>query len=97
VSVPMAVPLQRAQQTFFTFMILLATAFLITMILLNILLHRAVITPVLNMAKVANEVSLGNIAAPEYIHNGTDEIASLSASFNRMRRSLEDTLKRQKD
>lgn len=94
VSVPMAVPLQQAQHTLLTFIIALAAVFLLTMILLNILLRRAVISPVLTIAKIANEVSFGNMAAPEYTKSGTGEIASLSASFNRMRRSLENALRR---
>jgi protein-histidine pros-kinase len=93
VSVPMAVPLQRSNDSFLTFMASLAVVFLITMILLNILLHRVVITPVLKMEKTANEVSLGNMDAPEYSRSGKDEIASLSASFNRMRRSLENAMR----
>jgi len=93
VSVPMTVPIQRANNIFLTFMISLAVVFLITMILLNILLHRVVITPVLRMEKTANEVSLGNMDAPEYTRSGKDEIASLSVSFNRMRRSLENAMR----
>ncbi|MFO1434491.1 MAG: DUF3365 domain-containing protein [Candidatus Competibacteraceae bacterium] len=93
VSVPMSVPIQRADTIFWTFMTSLAVVFLITMILLNILLHRVVIMPVLKIAKTANEVSLGNMDVPEYTKDGKDEIASLSAAFNRMRRSLENAMK----
>lgn len=93
VSVPMTLPLQRAEAIFMTFMASLTVVFLVIMILLNILLHRVVIFPVLKIAKTANEVSLGNMEAPEYVKTGKDEIASLSASFNRMRRSLENAMK----
>lgn len=93
VSVPMALPLQRAESIFLIFMLSLTVVFLVIMILLNILLHRVVISPVLKIAKTANEVSLGNMDVPEYVKTGKDEIASLSASFNRMRRSLESAMK----
>jgi HAMP domain-containing protein len=93
ISVPMVVPIERAQKTFFTFIGLLAAVFLVIMILLNILLHVLVIKPVLNMAKIANEVSLGNMDVPDYTKPGKDEIASMSVSFNRMRRSLENAMK----
>jgi HAMP domain-containing protein len=93
VSVPMTVPLERAWKTFLTFIGLLEVVFFLIMILLNILLHIVIIKPVLKMSKIANEVSLGNMDIPEYTKPGKDEIASLSASFNRMRRSLENALK----
>ena len=45
------------------------------------------------IAATANEVSLGNMDAPEVAVRGNDEIASLAESFNRMRRSLANALK----
>ena len=38
---------------------------------------------------IQEQVSLGETAVPEYEYKNTDEIGSLSKSFNRMRRSLE--------
>jgi protein-histidine pros-kinase len=93
VTVPMSVPLERAQQTFLTFMILLSAVFLLLLVLLNIMLHFVVIRPVVRIAEVANEVSMGKPDAPEYVRQGSDEIASLSQSFNRMRLSLESAMK----
>lgn len=93
VSVPMSVPLERAQQTFLTVILGLTTVFLIMMLLLNIMLNTIIIRPVRRIAASANEVSLGNMDAPEVVLKGKDEIASLAASFNRMRRSLANALK----
>lgn len=93
VSVPMSLPLQRAKATFKTFMISISIVFLVIILILNILLHAIVIKPVLNMSRVAEEVSMGNFDAAEYAQNGKDEIASLGASFNRMRRSLVNAMK----
>ncbi|MCB1781847.1 MAG: DUF3365 domain-containing protein, partial [Candidatus Competibacteraceae bacterium] len=93
VTVPMSVPLERAQQTFITFMILLGGVFLLLLVLLNIMLHFVVIQPVKRMSMIASEVSLGKPDVPEYVKTGSDEIASLSQSFNRMRLSLESALK----
>jgi protein-histidine pros-kinase len=93
VSVPMRVPFERAQQTFLTVMAGLVAVFVVMLILLNILLHTVIIRPVRRIADGANEVSLGNMDAPEVIVRGKDEIASLAASFNRMRRSLANALK----
>ena len=93
VTVPMSVPLARAQQTFTTFMILLGGVFLLLLVLLNILLHFVVIRPVVRIAGIANEVSMGKPDVPEYVRQGKDEISSLSQSFNRMRLSLENAMK----
>jgi HAMP domain-containing protein len=93
VTVPMSLPLERAQQTFTTFLILLSGVFVLLLVLLNILLHFVVIRPVTRMAGIANEVSMGKPDVPEYVKPGSDEIASLSQSFNRMRLSLENAMK----
>ena len=93
VTVPMSLPLERAQKTFTTFLILLGGVFALLLVLLNVLLHFVVIRPVTRMADIANEVSLGKPDVPEYVKPGSDEIASLSQSFNRMRLSLENAMK----
>ena len=93
VTVPMSLPLERARQTFTTFLILLGGVFALLLVLLNILLHFVVIQPVTRMADIANEVSLGKPDVPEYVKPGSDEIASLSQSFSRMRLSLENAMK----
>jgi protein-histidine pros-kinase len=93
VSVPMRVPLERAEQTFITVMAGLVAVFVVMMLLLNVLLHTVIIRPVSRIAAGANEVSMGNMDAPEVTVRGRDEIASLAASFNRMRRSLANALK----
>jgi protein-histidine pros-kinase len=92
VSVPMTVALQRANQTFLVFLGVLVAAFVLVIILMNVLLQFMVIRPVVRMAGIAEAVSLGRLDAEEYEKKGKDEIASLSASFNRMRRSLETAL-----
>jgi protein-histidine pros-kinase len=93
VTVPMSLPLERARQTFTTFLILLSGVFVLLLVLLNVLLHFVVIRPVTRMAGIANEVSMGKPDVPEYVKPGSDEIASLSQSFNRMRLSLENAMK----
>ncbi len=93
VTVPMAVPLARAQKTFTTFLLLLGGVFALLLVLLNVLLHFVVIQPVTRIASLANEVSLGKSDVPEYVKPGSDEISSLSQSFNRMRLSLENAMK----
>ena len=89
VSVPMAVPLQKAREAFETFMISLVAVFVVIIIIINIMLRYIVIGPVTEMSEIADQVSKGNMNAAEFSERGKDEIGVLAASFNRMRRSLE--------
>ena len=52
------------------------------------MIRRMVLKPVMIMTHMAEEVSKGNIAGNELEVSGKDEIADLSRSFNRMRRSV---------
>lgn len=89
VSIPLSVAIDRAHRTFLIFLGVLVAVFGIAIVLLNLLLQFMVVRPVVRIARIAGEVSLGNFAAEEYERKGKDEIASLTTSFNRMRRSLE--------
>ena len=92
VSVPMALPMAQAQRMFLLFMGILLAIFVLIAAILNILLHYMVIRPVVTVSRIANAVSLGETDVEEYQKKGNDEIAILSASFNRMRRSLDSAM-----
>ena len=93
VSIPLAVPLDRAYQALFWLMIALAVTFLVIIIVVDLLLRFVVVTPVVEISKMANSVSMGKLDTPEYIRETNDEIGTLSMSFNRMRRSLQNAMK----
>ncbi len=93
VSVPMSVALQRADAAFKYYLGGLAAVFVVIFVLLNLLLHFVIVKPIRTMSAIASEISLGNMGAPEFEVRGRDEIASLSESFNRMRRSLANAMK----
>jgi HAMP domain-containing protein len=93
VSVPMAVPLERARQTFVVFMTELTIVFAVMIVVLNLMLHYIIIRPVRRISAGALEVSMGKLDAPEVVVAGKDEISSLAVSFNRMHRSLANALK----
>jgi HAMP domain-containing protein len=88
VSVPMQVALARGNQELLVHVGGLAAIFAVTLLLLNLLLHFVIIRPIRRISALAMEVSTGRTDAPEFTERGHDEIASLAASFNRMRRSL---------
>jgi protein-histidine pros-kinase len=93
VSVPMAVPIQRANHVFRTFMLSLTGIFLVTFVLLNGMLHFMVIRPVTKLASVADKVSLGNFEAGEFKGRSSDEIGVLTDALGRMKTSLVQAMK----
>jgi HAMP domain-containing protein len=93
VSIPLAVPLDRAHRTFLLFVAALVGTFIVVIIIVYLLLSFIVVKPVQQISNMATEVSLGKLNAPELTTRSRDEIGSLAASFNRMRRSLQESLK----
>jgi len=88
VSVPLSVSVDNANRMFVTFMGTLTGVFVILFVLLNVMLTALIIKRVSAMATIADEISKGNLEIGEFNEKGTDEVAQLSASFNRMRRSI---------
>lgn len=93
VSVPMSVPLARADRAFTVVMALLAGVFVAIGAALNLMLWQLVIRPVSHLSKLADRVSLGELDAPEFKARSRDEIGVLSESFARMRKSLVHAMK----
>jgi protein-histidine pros-kinase len=92
VSIPLAVPLARAYQALLWFMLALAGTFVVTIVIVDLLLRALVGKPVAEISEVADKVSMGQMDTPEYVRDSKDEIGSLSVSFNRMRRSLQNAM-----
>ena len=93
VSVPLSVPVEKANQAFMTFMASLVAIFAALFAMINLMLRRIILRPVNTMAEIADEISKGKLDVPEFDTSGKDEIAALSRSFNRMRVSLEKAMK----
>jgi methyl-accepting chemotaxis protein len=89
VSVPMEVPLLKAERAFTTFMASLAAVFVAVFLVLNIMLSWLIVRPIRKMSESADKISTGDFGEPEFKEKGGDEVAVLGSSFNRMRRSLE--------
>jgi protein-histidine pros-kinase len=92
VTVPMSVPLAAAQRAFWTFITSLGTILVVAAIVLNIMLARLILQPVIGLAEAAEKISTGDFSKPEFKSTGRDEIALLGESFNRMRRSLQQAI-----
>jgi HAMP domain-containing protein len=93
VSVPMAVPIARADKTFTAFMGSLALVFVAIFVLLNVMLYTMVIRRVTTLAGIADQVSLGNMEAGEFKSTSRDEIGTLTEAMGRMKASLVQAMK----
>ncbi len=93
VSVPMAVPIERANRTFTAFMGSLAVVFVAIFVLLNVMLYTMVIRRVTHLAGIADQVSLGNMDAGEFKAGSRDEIGVLTEAMGRMKASLVQAMK----
>ncbi len=93
VSVPMTLPLQRADRAFGVVMAMLAGVFLLIGVTLNLMLWKLVIQPVSRLSALSDRVSMGELDAPEFIVKSKDEIGVLADSFGRMRKSLVHAMK----
>jgi protein-histidine pros-kinase len=92
VSVPYRVPVQHANVVLTSFVQVLVGMFVFLFIVGNVLMTTLVVRPVLRLAKIADQVSKGDMDAPEFPARGGDELSDLSLAFNRLRISLKKAL-----
>jgi protein-histidine pros-kinase len=88
VSVPMTASLVRAEHIRRLFVVPFGFFLVMLFVAINLLLHFVVIRPIEGITTTAEAVSLGNLDAPEYVYENSDELGRLSSSFNRMHRSI---------
>ena len=93
VSVPMAVPIARAQRSLKAFLASLAGVFVVTFVLLNVMLHTIVIRRITKLSTLADQVSLGNLDAGSFVAESGDEIGVLTGALGRMKASLVHVMK----
>ncbi len=89
VSVPMAVPIEKANRAFQVFMASLTAVFVVLFIILNLMLSLLIVRPIRTISMAADKISTGDMDVADLRDTGKDEISLLAKSFNRMRRSLE--------
>ncbi|HEY1491717.1 MAG TPA: DUF3365 domain-containing protein [Steroidobacteraceae bacterium] len=93
VSVPLAAASANASRILRGVMSSIAAILIVTLLIVNLVLYLVIVRPVRRMAAIADEVSLGNMAAGEFPARGSTELTDLARSFNRMRTSLAKALK----
>lgn len=75
------------RRDFFLLMAMIAVAFAASLMLINFLLKCIVVRPLREMAKVANEISLGNTQA-QFERITGDDIGKIATAINRLKNSL---------
>jgi protein-histidine pros-kinase len=93
VSVPMALPLRRADQAFKLFIGSLIGVFAVVGVVLNVMIWLVVVRPVTLLSELADKVSQGDLAAADFETRSRDEIGTLAQSFSRMRASVVQAMK----
>jgi len=88
VSVPMSLPLARADRSFRVFMASQLGVFVLVGLALNLMIWLLIVRPVTKLSDVADRVSQGELDAPEFRLGSRDEIGVLASSFARMRQSV---------
>lgn len=88
VSVPMSVPLARAERSFNVFISAQLAVFAVVGLVLNLMIWWFVVRPVTRLSALADRVSQGELDAPEFERHSRDEIGVLAVSFARMRASI---------
>ena len=87
-TVPLSVPIALANKGFRDLLIGLGAIFLLTIVLIDIAMYLIVICPLRLVSKNADIISKGEVDLPPLEIKGKDEIAEVTASFNRMHTSL---------
>jgi protein-histidine pros-kinase len=93
VSVPMTVPNGIAEKAYHNLVLFLIGVFVVTILALDGALYFLVIRPLHVVSETADRVSRGETDLEPLQVRGKDEIADVTASFNRMRVSLVKALK----
>jgi HAMP domain-containing protein len=88
VSVPTTVAENIASHLYRTLLFYVGATFLVALAVIDAALYYVVIVPVRRLAATADRISTGDLNQPELAYQGKDEIAEVTASFNRMYVSL---------
>jgi HAMP domain-containing protein len=93
VTIGMAFYINDAERALYTLMGSMLTIFVAVFLVLNVFLDRMIVRPITQIARTADEISVGKLDLPEFKPESKDEIGTLVVAFNRMRRSTEEAIR----
>jgi methyl-accepting chemotaxis protein len=91
VSVPLSIPVTRANETFLMLMGALLTGYLLIIVIMNITIRRVFIKRLLSASKIVEAVNQGNMNRPKFEIRGNDEIAQFCESIEHLCKQQERT------
>ena len=93
VSVPVSSASARAALVLNRLLVWLIAMFVTVLLIINVALYVLVVRPVKEMARVADQLSLGDTSVGTFSTRGGHEVATLAVSLNRMHKSLDKALR----
>src|SRR5271167_4552577 len=93
ISVPFAGATAHADKAFRAFVLSLIAVFGVVILAADALLYFQVLRPARAIARVADQLSLGDMTAEDFPRRGAQELLAMTHSFDRMRKSLEKALR----
>ena len=93
VSVPFSNATAQADATFLSIMMWIVGILVVALLGVNLVLYFLVVRPVRRIVSIADELSVGNVSAPDFPTSGSAELVGLGRAFNRMRTSLDKAMK----
>ncbi len=93
VSVPVTSATAAADLVFRSITAWIVVVLVVCMLVVNAIVYFLVVRPIRRMSHIAEELSVGNASAGDFPATGGVELTALARSFNRMRTSLEKTMK----
>jgi len=95
VSVPLSLPVNRANQTFTLLVSIIAGTFLLLFLALNIVIRKMFIKRIVVSTQLVEEVNQGKSGCPVFDLKGNDEIVNLLESINHLCLTKQDSKKNQ--
>jgi HAMP domain-containing protein len=93
VSVPLTSATASAENIFHGVVIAIAVTMVSLLLIINGVVYFLVVRPIRGIARIADELSVGNRSAAEFPSGGASELAALGRAFGRMRTSLDKAMK----
>lgn len=93
VSVPFTAAAEGARRLFSGITAVIVSVLVVLLAIINVTVYWAVIRPLRQMTRLADEVSLGRASGATFASRHNDEIAALGEAFERMRKSLDKAMK----
>jgi protein-histidine pros-kinase len=93
ISVPLEAAEADARRAFRGIVTAIAVVFTLLLLLVNALVYRLTVRPMRRIVRVADALSRGEAPAESFPSQGSNEVTALGRAFERMRISLEKTLK----